>query len=332
MLIYRTVSTLRINEMFSKITAHKARIVVYHGVTKEIPKVFNWQQIPLAQFIEHMKHLKKHYHVVPLPILLEVMRNKKKYPKRWVALTFDDGYENNFSVVYPILRDLNFPATFFISTAFIENGNKSLWFDLIYNEIVNYPGSDIDLSSCGLGILDTSTISAKSHAISLLCHQLKLFSYQEMLATLEGVFKKEMKKIGEGILFPGMDWKQIRILALDPLMTIGGHSHTHPILTNLSTEEAWREIDTNKKLLESHTKKPVAIFSYPNGNWDARLVSLLKRAGYEFALTTEENFVASNPYAVERITVRNPSTPCYYEALVSGLIPIMKRYLGSFKH
>jgi peptidoglycan/xylan/chitin deacetylase (PgdA/CDA1 family) len=330
--VYSIISSFRINIIFSKLTAYKARILVYHGVTREVPNVFNWQQIPLDQFVEQMKYLKKHYNVVSLSIMLEYILYKKKFPKRWVALTFDDGYENNFSVVYPILKDLNFPATFFISTAFIGNGNKSLWFDLIYNEIVNYPNSDIDLSSCGLGILDTSTISAKSLAINLLCRHLKLLSYQEILTTLERIFKKEIKKIGEPILFPGMNWKQIQILGEDPLITIGGHSHSHPILNRISEEEALREIDINKKLLENNIKKPVTVFSYPNGNWNSRLISLLKRAGYEFALTTEENFVTSNPYAIERITVRHPSSIYLFEALVSGLIPTMKTYLSFLKH
>lgn len=332
MSIYRVISLLGINRIFCGFTARRGRVLVYHGVTREAPDIFNWQQIRLDRFVEHMRYLKKHYNVVPLPIILENMIRKKKPPKRCVALSFDDGYENNFSVVYPLLKEFNFPATFFVSTAFIENGNKSLWFDVIYNGIANYRGSDIDLSPCGFGIVDTSTTSAKSRAIDWLCDELKTLSYAEMEAKLQCILKEVKTETQKPILFPGMSWEQVRTLAADPMITIGGHSHTHPVLTNLSEEEAWKEIIVNKELLEKNIGKPVAVFSYPNGNWNSKLVSLLKRAGYEFALTVEENFVTSRPHAIERITVRNPSSHYLFEAVVSGLIPITRRYLKLSTH
>ena len=320
-----------INRIFSRFTIHKGRILAYHGVTKKAPTVSNWQQIRVDEFIQQMAYLKKYYNVVPLTTMLEYLFYKKQIPNRCVALTFDDGYENNFSVVYPLLRELNLPATFFISTAFVENGNKSLWFDQVYEGIADYSDRNIDLSLCGFGILNTSTISAKSHVINLLCEQLKSLSHREMQARLEYILEKVSMKIGENILFPGMSCEQIRILAADPLITIGGHSHTHFVLSKLSEEEAWKEIIINKEFLEKNIGKPMTIFSYPNGNWNSEIVSLLRRAGYEFALTTEENFVTSKPYAVERMTVRNPSTIHLFEALVSGFIPMMKRYLRFLK-
>ncbi len=326
--VYPVISWLCINKAFSKINSHKTRILVYHGVTREVPAIFNWQQMPVNQFVEQMKYLKKNYNVVSLPFILENLLCQKEVLKRCVALTFDDGYENNFSVVYPVLKEFEFPATFFISTAFIENGHKSLWFESIYNGIVNYSGGDINLSSCGFGIIDTSTGSTKALAIQRLCEQLKGLSYTEMQVKLQCILQKIELKAEESISFPGMSWKQVQTLAADPLITIGGHSHAHPVLSKLSEEEAWKEIVVNKELLENNTGKPMTIFSYPNGNWSPGLASLLRRAGYEFALTTEEKFVTSNPFAVERITVRNPCSIYLFEALVSGFAPIMKRYLG----
>jgi len=331
MFIYPLISSLYINDIFSKLKNYKARILVYHGVTKQAPGVFNWQQITEGQFIEQMKYLRKHYNVVPLAVILEHVILKKRFPKGCVALTFDDGYENNFSLVYPLLKEFNLPATFFISTAFVGNGTKSLWFDTIYNGIAKYRGSEIDLSPCGFGIADTSTPSAKSQATDWLCNELKTLSYTEMQDRLQCILNKVEMNGQNCIPFPGLSWEQIRILAKDPLFTIGGHSHTHPILTKLPEEQAWKEIIINKELLEENIGKRVTIFSYPNGNWDASLVSLLKRAGYEFALTSEENFVTSNPYAVERITARNPSSIYLFEGLVSGLIPVTKRCLSFLK-
>ena len=330
MFIYPLISSLYLNDIFAKLKNHEARILVYHGVTRQAPGVFNWQQIREDQFIEQMIYLRKHYNVVPLGVILEHVIFKKRFPKGCVALTFDDGYENNFSIVYPLLKEFNFPATFFISTAFVGDGTKSLWFDAIYNGIANYRGPEIDLSPCGFGIADTSTVSAKARTIDWLCRELKTMPYTETQDRLQCILNKVEMSVDDCIAFPGLSWEQIRTLAKDPLFTIGGHSHTHPILTKLPEEQAWKEIIINKELLEQNIRKHVTIFSYPNGNWDASLVSLLKRAGYDFALTSEENFVTLNPYAVERITVRNPSPIYLFEGLVSGLIPVTKKRLGCF--
>ena len=323
--LFSVICQLRLDNAFLKMTSNKARILTYHGVAKRSPEVFNWQQITGEAFFHQMTYLKENFRVIPLLVLLEEVFLRHKIPNQCVAITFDDGYENNFSVVYPILKSLNLPVTFFISTSFIGKNKCSLWFDSIYDALSKYSGMSVDLSSIGFGKLDTSTPLAKSNSILYLTESLKFMSYTNRQEKMAKIIAQIGIKRNERSTFPGMTWDQLSILANDRLVTIGGHGHTHSVLTHLSKEDAWQEITINKRLLEARLDKKVAIFSYPNGNFSIKLVSLLKRAGYTFAVTTKEAFVGSNPYLVQRITVRNPSTMHNYRALVSGIVPVYNK-------
>lgn len=64
-----------------------------------------------------MQFLKRYrYNVVPLKSLVSLIKEKKKIPCRTVAITFDDGFKNNYANAFPILKKYNLPATMFIIT------------------------------------------------------------------------------------------------------------------------------------------------------------------------------------------------------------------------
>jgi len=279
------------------------------------------------QFAQQMEYLKNTYNVVSLPVMLKEIFWERKTPHKQVAITFDDGYANNYSVAYPILKAMSLPATFFITTSFIEQPNNSLWFNSIYDAIHCFSGAELNLMEIGLGIINVKTDEDKSAAISMIKERLKKTDPRKRKNMVDMIFDTVRKNDCIKVLSPGMSWTQIEEIASDPLMTIGGHSHTHDLLDDLTEDQAWEEIITNKRLLESHIGKEIETFSYPNGNWNPTVSSLLERAGYNFALTTQEGFVGANPVALERFTVRNPSTSYSFMALVSGVILLGKRII-----
>jgi len=97
-----------------KVVWHKnASVLMYHSVADNgefftvSPESFHWQ----------IKYLKENnFNVIPLAVLLGLIKNKKKIPPKTVILTFDDGYEDNYINVFPILKRFNFPATIFLTT------------------------------------------------------------------------------------------------------------------------------------------------------------------------------------------------------------------------
>ncbi len=75
--------------------------------------------VPMRRFSQQMAYLQRmRYHVISVRELLRSYEANQPLPKRCVALTFDDGYADNLTVAYPVLRRHAFPATIFaVSTA-----------------------------------------------------------------------------------------------------------------------------------------------------------------------------------------------------------------------
>ena len=89
-------------------------ILMYHSVNAVAPPE-NRLVVSAASFERQMRFLKEHrYNVVSLEAIAELIREKKKIPDRTLAITFDDGYKDNYTYAFPILKKYSLPATVFI--------------------------------------------------------------------------------------------------------------------------------------------------------------------------------------------------------------------------
>lgn len=66
------------------------------------------------RFYQQMEFLNRFKYKVISPDELVDLINKKSKQKKLVVITFDDGYENNYTKAFPILKKYNFPATIFV--------------------------------------------------------------------------------------------------------------------------------------------------------------------------------------------------------------------------
>lgn len=102
-------------------------VLCYHRVDD---KPAQYTVLLPADFRAQMAYLKTHdYNVVPLTRIVDALQYGEKLPPKTVALTFDDGYKDNYTVAYPILKQYNFPATLFIYPNYISNGGAALKWD-----------------------------------------------------------------------------------------------------------------------------------------------------------------------------------------------------------
>jgi len=120
------------------------------------------------------------------------------------------------------------------------------------------------------------------------------------------VFSVYTKNMGINTGRSHVTWEQLKIMVEDPLVTISGHSKTHPAdLTKLSDEELIPEIIESKKLLEQNLGKSISYFTYPTGKNNERVRKLVREAGYIAAFTmddADEKFAgeSENLLAIER--------------------------------
>ncbi len=95
-----------------------AAILMYHSVSDN-PEFFT---VTLESFKSQMNYLFMNgYSVVPLSTLVDKLKQNLVIPKKTVVLTFDDGYEDNYTNAFPMLQKYNFPATIFLATGRIGN-------------------------------------------------------------------------------------------------------------------------------------------------------------------------------------------------------------------
>ena len=88
-----------------------------------------------------------------------------------------------------------------------------------------------------------------------------------------------------------LTWRQVTDMEHHG-MDIEAHSMTHPDLTTLRPEAVWQEVARSRQVLETHLHRPIDIFAYPYGAYDAAVVSAVSRAGFQTAFTTHQGWVA----------------------------------------
>ncbi|WP_188191826.1 polysaccharide deacetylase family protein [Nonomuraea sp. SYSU D8015] len=116
-----------------------------------------------------------------------------------------------------------------------------------------------------------------------------------------------------------LSWGQAREAAQTGI-EIGGHSHSHPQLDQLRTEDLRQELRRNKGLLEDKIGKPVATMAYPYGYSSARVRREVRKAGY-FAACAVANTIAADRHdmlAIPRLTVGKGTTINMFKRAVEG--------------
>jgi biofilm PGA synthesis lipoprotein PgaB len=97
-------------------------VLQYHHVSAEMPASTS---IGPAQFGQHMQWLADNgFSVVALPESLTKLRAGQALPDKSVAITFDDGYADNYAAAFPVLRERGWPFTMFVHSAPIDAGRE----------------------------------------------------------------------------------------------------------------------------------------------------------------------------------------------------------------
>ncbi|MDP4535637.1 polysaccharide deacetylase family protein [Alkalimonas collagenimarina] len=99
--------------------AQAAVVLIYHHIAEDTPRVSSTTE---DEFRQHLTYLQENdFEVIGLDTLLQQLQQGKAVADNAVVITFDDGYENNFTTAHPILMEFGFPYTIFISPGDIDN-------------------------------------------------------------------------------------------------------------------------------------------------------------------------------------------------------------------
>lgn len=103
-------------------------ILMYHSINYGEGNHF----VSPENFAKQMEYIKKNgYEVITLDELAGSIKNKRRFKKNKVVITFDDGYQDNFKYAYPVLKEFGFPATIFLVSDFMGGEKRFLNWDEI---------------------------------------------------------------------------------------------------------------------------------------------------------------------------------------------------------
>jgi peptidoglycan/xylan/chitin deacetylase (PgdA/CDA1 family) len=248
--------------------------------------------------IEEMLDERERWCRTPYPECLEA---KPEGNARRV-LTFDDGYRDFASHALPLLEGSETPCLLFIVTSWADGAEGPL---------------ENRLAALVAGLDRIRLPSGEERALP--SAETRDHTYRELYQAARGdppagrQARLEALARDNGVPIPPvpesfLDWDEIAALDRHPLVTIGAHSRTHPLLTTLPHAEARQEIAGSRRDLGERLGHPVDAFSYPYGGNSFRLRRAAREAGYRHAFTTRARPVGRRlrPFAIPRFDVHHP--------------------------
>lgn len=257
-------------------------VLIYHRVLAERDPLFPGEP-DVKRFDTQMLWIREWFNVLPLAEGIERLR-AGRLPARAAAITFDDGYADNCTIALPILQRVGLPATFFVASGYLNGGR--MWNDAIIDVIREAQGSDIDLTSMGLGRYSIDSIEKRREALNSILGKLKHFEPDLRGKTANELAEKFKSYPSKDLMLTS---DQVRTLA-NSGMTIGAHTVKHPILACVDEKTAFAEMSEGKRQLESIIGREVTLFAYPNGKPDSDYtkehVRLAREVGFSAAVST----------------------------------------------
>jgi peptidoglycan/xylan/chitin deacetylase (PgdA/CDA1 family) len=303
-------------------------VLMYHRIAE--PESDPWSLCVSPQhFAEHLKVLQQNFHPLSLQEMVQAQR-QRQIPKGGVAITFDDGYADNFLCAKPLLEQHDTPATFFIASGCIDRPQE-FWSDQLEQIFLLTDRLPETLSLSIAGQQHTWTLSeAIEYPPEMRDQDRQLFPWEAPTDSRLGLYYQvwklmhpllgaEQTQILE-VLFQWagvssrlrptrrtMTLEELRRLDQGKRIEIGAHTANHPYLPAHSLDLQDQEIIQGRQQLEQWLGHSIRSFAYPYGGYIKQTVKLLSEAGFDYACSTvaEPVWWGSHDLQIPRFEVRD---------------------------
>jgi len=316
------VNTLRVLDAyasFRRTLMSQVAVLLFHRVCPKEDYAYLEPSLCLTPevFETHIRDLSsQRYKFLSLNDLVRLIRSANPMPKRAAVVTFDDGYKDNYEYAYPILRRYGIPATVFLATGHI-NAQNLFWWDRVGYVVHHTKVSRIDLDLFGKYPLRSEL--DRSRTRDLLIDRLKRIPSDVKEQVIDGLADICQVRIPLDLSKRLMlSWREIEEMD-NRGICFGAHSVSHTILTNTTISKAENEIIQSKEDIEDRLAKEVTAFSYPNGDFNDEIVSIVRGNGFECAVAILGRLVSSGDdlYRLSRIPVSTENSS--FKLRLSGL-------------
>lgn len=285
------------------------------------------EPLPPAYLEEQLSYLSKHFQFMSLSHLLDLYDQNKEIPYKSIVITFDDGFRDNYTNAFPILKKYNVPATIFLTTDCIETGEMP-WSQQLGYMIHHTPMQIISVPELGIEKFVMSQPDSKNKLHSKIASVLsatRRMKRNEFLQLLQSEFE----------VIPPLDrmltWEMIREMKFAGI-EFGSHTRSHPHLTKLPLDEAREEIQESYDQVKQKLNIEKLSFAFPAGKSNDELIHYVEQVGFRSCFRSSykhryNTLESSHPFSLSRLGLPN-SAGCFLEAeLDSPLYWIKKAFI-----
>jgi peptidoglycan/xylan/chitin deacetylase (PgdA/CDA1 family) len=303
----RSVSGVR--RMLNSAPSSRPAILMYHRVSTTRHDPWGLTVTP-ENFVEQIELIARNRHVMSLRDFFQRFRSNT-LPRGAVAITFDDGYADNFYVAAPLLKRFDIPATLFITTGYLDR--PAFWWDEL-DRLLFLPSSlptELDLTINGKQLLFRRTWvgpfssgrrlerqngpDSRRKLLRQIWQQMRAVSPEAREDVLRQLRRRLSRsdKAESSFEHRPMTKDEVASFSKDELIDIGAHTLSHPRLSTQPPTAQHFEISRSKEICEELIGREVVSFSYPFGDKSAQTMMLVRRANLQLACTTRFSPVRS---------------------------------------
>lgn len=326
------------NSLFAAIALMKIKfkgspslvILTYHRILPRHSVLRNTEQPGMIATPEaldmHVNLLKRlGAEFVSLDTWLNDQREHKTLPRLAVAVTFDDGWQDNYEHAFPVLQKHKVPATIFLVSKRI-NTPWQFWPEQVLDLLINH-SHRLDHEAMQwlhpyLAEKPDGSKPSSPYTISqadLVINRVKALDDQSIEANLERTWKTLPALNHENVRSRALlDKQELDTMLASGLVSFGAHTRHHYRLNHLANSADLKsEIVGSGDDLKELGLKPVSIFCYPNGDITGEGEQLVQEY-FTAACTTNRgwNNALSSPFGLQRFNFHdgNGSTPMSFLA------------------
>lgn len=282
----------------------KAFILMYHRVLCEDCSRDTYIQpgmfVTCKSFERQVSFLSERYQILLLEELIEKINRNEKIGG-CCAITFDDGWMDNYTNAFPVLKKYQAPATIFLATAFIGT-SRLFWPEEICWHLERQSPVGQATANCSSPVLrfrrevENYPSDNRDFFLNKVIEVFKGYSPDDRNSVLEyfrgmGRFPYPLRQM--------LSWEEADEMSKSGLIAFGAHTAEHEILDQLPISKVKGEISRSKEDIEQKLGVSVTTFAYPNGNSNENIQEILQECKFVGAVTTRKGFLGRHTQLLE---------------------------------
>lgn len=264
-------------------------IVMYHRVIEDAASdPFRLGMcVRRERFVRQIDYLRRHFSIVGLADAVAGLAAGRPLPQRALSITFDDGYLDNLTVAFPLLKERGLAYSLFVPTGGLDTG-ETLWWDRVIGAFAGTRRSSLDLAEVGLAEQSrpvSLSWGRRTDAVTNVLGRIWDLPAEAMMtvvARIEAVLQATPR--------PAMRAERLSPAQLRRLhaegVEIGAHSIGHPNLALAGSDQTRAEMHGSRAYLEALLQADVPGIAYPGGRMAVDTPHIARNLGFRYGLAT----------------------------------------------